>query len=983
MRDNTISKTISLFIFCLLFIPSIILAQSTGSIGGKVTDAKDGSPLPGAVVKIAGTQMGATTDENGEYVILNVDVGTYTVEASYIGYNNKSVTNVKVSVDKKTVVSFDLTMAGITTETIIIEDTRRSIDVNESGRIVESQQITNSGVRGVTNIAAKTAGVVQDERGGSLNIRGGRSNENIVIVDGIEMTNPLDGSSRAFVPNNLLKEIAVLTGGFGAEYGNVLSGVINVSTKSGSSTYSGSFEAITDEFTGRFIDTKSTGYNLYNLNFGGPIIPTPKLANVLNFYGSFERTFQRITIGSYILDKVPTIVPNGELKDNEAGTYSWNARLNINLSELQGSKIPINLRFGGTYNTNKSRVLYGSNVYGLRTLEDGTKIYAPNSGRNPISTTDDYQYFAKITANLASNFFFELQGNYMRSVAEQYDPVHGDHLTDYGDPYKNPELLNYYMSISSDSASAIQNARGKVLGLDPATAYLYRYYGSVIDAYQKTDVSYIGGKLDATWAILTKNAGDHEIKFGGEYKYHTLKRITINPGVTADISISDPMERWYGTNNARLKTYGYEIIDPISGMKIADGEDAKHPIMGGFYLRDKITFTDFNVNAGVRVDFFDVNTQVFKSITTDVVGTGPYSVANDDAFEQSKMKFYVSPRLGFSFPVTDKTIFVAQYGKMVQMPQLLLLYVNQATLRRFLSTSLQDVIENSSLQPTKVTSYEIGFKQQVGDYLNLGITAFYKESTDLIGAGRVQATADGKVPVGFVTYFNNDFAVSRGLDFYLSLRRINRLAVDVAYSLKYATGTGSDPYSKNSLANQSGEELPQYVYPLDYDQRHTGTINLDYRFGGSDDVPKGVLGAILKNLGANVLFSFNSGRPYTKTSLPTSSTGTTGDIFLSAKNETYTDWNFRVDLRVDKMVQLWKTNLDFYVYVINLLNSELVETVFPATGSPYFNGYLLTPSGASLYATNATFRKLYNERVQFFSNWGPPRQVRFGVNISF
>lgn len=982
MRDNTTRKTISLFIFCLLFIPTIIFAQSTGSIGGRVTDSKDGTPLLGAVVKIAGSQMGATTDDNGEFVILNVDVGAYTVEASYIGYNSQSISNVRVSVDKKTTLAFNLTATGITTEVVNIVDTRRSIDVNESGRIVESQQITNTGIRGVTNIAAKTAGVVQDERGGTINIRGGRGNENIVIVDGVEMTNPLDGSSRAFVPNNLLKEIAVLTGGFGAEYGNVLSGVINVSTKSGSSRYSGSFEAITDEFTGRYIDTKSTGYSLYNVNFGGPIIPTQKLASVFNFFGSFERSYQRITIGSWILDKVPTIVPNGDLKDNESGTYSWNGRLNFNLSELPGGKIPINLRFGGTYNTNKARVLYGSNVYGLRTLGDGSVIYQPNSGLNPIANTDDYQFFGRLTANISSNFFFELQGNYLRSVAEQYDPVHKDDLTSYGDPMQNPELLRYYLSISSDSASAIANARGKVLGLDPATAYLYRYYGSVIDAYQKTDISYVGGKLDATWAILTKKAGDHEIKFGGEYKYHTLKRITINPGATADISISDPMERWYGTNNARLKTYGYEIIDPISGVTIADGSDAKHPIMGGFYARDKITFADFNVNAGVRVDFFDVNTQVFKSITTDVTGTGPYSVANDNAFEQSKMKFYVSPRLGFSFPVTDKTIFVAQYGKMVQMPQLSLLYVNQATLRRFLSTSLQDVIENSSLQPTKVTSYEIGFKQQVGDYLNMGITAFYKESTDLIGAGRVQSTPDGLVPVGFVTYFNNDFAVSRGLDFYLSLRRINRLAVDIAYSLKYASGTGSDPTSKNSLANQSGEELPQYVYALDYDQRHTGTVNLDYRFG-SEDVPKGFLGDVLKNLGANLLFSFNSGRPYTKTSLPTASTGTTGDIFLSAKNETYTDWNFRVDLRVDKMVPVWKTNIDFYVYVINLLNTEIVETVFPATGNPYANGYLLTPSGASLYQTNAAFRKLYDQRVEFFSNWGPPRQVRFGVNVSF
>jgi hypothetical protein len=382
------------------------------------------------------------------------------------------------------------------------------------------------------------------------------------------------------------------------------------------------------------------------------------------------------------------------------------------------------------------------------------------------------------------------------------------------------------------------------------------------------------------------------------------------------------------------------------------------------------------------VDFFDVNDNVFKSLTTDI--TGPDGiVASSDDFVKSKMDFYVSPRLGFSFPITDKVIFVAQYGKMVQLPQLNLLYVNQATLQRFLSTSLQDIIENSSLKPSKLTQYEIGFKQQVGDIVNLGVTAFYKEATDLIGAGRIQATADGKIPVGFVTYLNNDFSISRGLDFYLSMRRWNRMSVDLAYTLSYASGTGSDPSSKTSLANDASQPLPLYVYPLNYDQRHTGSVNLDYRFGGDEDVPKGFLGKIIKNAGLNLLFSFNSGRPYTARTVATTTTGTSGDYVLSSKNELTMNWNFQVDLRVDKTIPIWKTNWNFYVYVINLLNTEIINAIFEGTGKPDDNGYLNTPSGASNYATDPTFAKLWPERIKFLSNWGAPRQVRFGVNISF
>jgi hypothetical protein len=213
------------------------------------------------------------------------------------------------------------------------------------------------------------------------------------------------------------------------------------------------------------------------------------------------------------------------------------------------------------------------------------------------------------------------------------------------------------------------------------------------------------------------------------------------------------------------------------------------------------------------------------------------------------------------------------------------------------------------------------------------------------------------------------------------MRRMYRIAIDVAYSLKYASGTGSDPFSKFTLANDSQQQLPNFVYPLDYDQRHTGSINVDYRFG-NEDVPNGFAGDILRNLGLNLLFTFNSGRPYTVTEVSQSSTGT-GGLALSAKNDVYSGWNFRLDLRLDKTVTLWKTNWNFYAYIINVLNTEIVESIFTGTGTPDDNGFLQTATGASRYANDPFFRQIWPERIKFFTNWGPPRQIRFGVNISF
>lgn len=971
MRDFKFYRIIPLLLFAFLILYSgNSYSQSTGSIGGSVVDAKDNSPLIGATVKLAGYNIGAVTDDNGNFIILNVDVGTYTVEASYIGYDTKKMTGVKVSVDQRTKLTFDLTVTGgIVTDVIIIEAERKGIDVEQSGRIIDDQQIKNSGTRGVNNIVSKTAGVIQDERGGSINIRGGRSNESIVIVDGVETTNPLDGSSRAFVPNSLMQEISVLTGGFGAEYGNVLSGVINVSTKSGSDKYTGSVEAITDEFSGRWLDAPIQGYNLYNVTFGGPLIPTKKLARVFNIFGSVERSFQRISINSWILSRLPTIVPDGKLKDNESGSYSYNGRFTINLKEIQNSKVPITLKLGATLNNSRSRVLSGLNILS-------------NSSRNQVFTSDDYQYFARISHDVSSNFFYELQASYNRTFTEQGDQFFGNNLFYYGDTNHVPGLNAYYQNIG------ITNAQGRTISSnDPNTALLFRLPNTVLDAYQKIDVSYIGAKLDATWALISKKFGEHEIKIGGEYKYATLKRLTVNPVILSDLTIGNPIDRWYGTNNGRLKSFGYAITDDPTGTVIATGDDAKHPITGGFYIRDKVNFSDFNFNGGVRVDFLDANTEVLRDLRHDLVGPDGI-LATDDDFVQSEMKFYVSPRLGFSFPITDKTIFHTQYGKMVQMPQLNLLYVSRATLQRFFSTSLQDVIENSALKPTKLTSYEIGLKHQVSDIIDLGLTVFYKESTDLLGAARISATPDGKVPVGFVAYDNTDFAISRGFDFYLHLRRTNRLAIDFAYTLAYATGTGSDAFSKTSLANNSAEQLPLFVYALDYDQRHTGALNLDYRFG-ENDVPKGFMGHVLKNLGLNFDFSFHSGRPYTKRDVSQTATGFSGNYIYSSKNELYTDWNFRLDMKIDKTVNFMKTSWNFYIYVINVLDTKIINDIFEGTGLPDDNGYLQTPTGASTWASNANFRKYWPDRVKFLtnwgngSNWGPPRQVRFGLNISF
>jgi outer membrane receptor protein involved in Fe transport len=956
-QSNFKIGSISLILLVINILSIQVFSQTTGSISGKVIDITDKSPLQGAVIKIEGTTLGAIADDFGEYVILNIEVGTYNVSASSFDYHTKVQNDVKISVDQRVKLDFELEAAfGLSTDTISIVAKRTTFE-NESGRTITSEQVINSGIRGIQNIIALSTGVVQDERGQAINIRGGREDENLIIVDGVATTNPLDGSSTAYVPNSLLQEISVYTGGFGAEYGNVLSGVINITTRGGSSTYTGSMEAITDELSGDWIKTTSQGYNLYNISFGGPIIPVEKLARVINFYGGVEKQFLKVNNPSWIADK---LFSDGIIPNYTQNLWSYNFRLNVNLNEIEDSYIPFMIRSGYSQTDKHFRNFIQSYM-------------KTNSYRNPVTLENDRQIYGRLIHNVSSNFFYELQGNYYRSQSEFGDPFLMDNWFAYGDTNSIPGLTQ----------------QGSRLGTDPNTSNVFFRTNRVNNFYDKTDISYIGAKLDATYALITQKTGNHEFKFGGEYRYHTLRKVQLSPVALANNPITgfdsltgapvyqlDPVKLFYG-REVLLKSYGYEILDQY-GNAIVSGIDLqpRNPIVASAFFRDKMDFGNFSVNAGIRMDYLDVNTEVVKDLR-NLTGNDGVLLSNDD-FEQSKANITFSPRLGFSFPVTEDIIFIANYGRFIQLPQLQLLYTPREYFRNFFSNSVQNVLENSSLTPERLTSYEVGYKQQINENISYGITAFYKETRDQIGTGRIASSPT--VPVAYAVFENSDFSIARGLEFYLNMRRLNRAAVDIAYTLSYASGVGSDPFSKFSLANNPDGEFPKFLFASDFDQRHTGSVNIDYRFG-NQDVPQGFLGEVLRNSGMNILFSFNSGRPYTKRTLPRNPfTSETENTALSPKNILYTDWNTRLDLRIDKTVPVWKTNWNFYVYVINLFNSEIINKVYGATGRPDDNGYLNTPTGV---VSSDLYKENFYDRIRDITNWGPPRQVRFGIKVNF
>ncbi|MCH7976111.1 MAG: carboxypeptidase-like regulatory domain-containing protein, partial [Bacteroidetes bacterium] len=239
------------------------MAQGTGTLAGRVTDAADGQGLPGANVVIEGTSLGAATDLDGNYRIIGVPTAQYDVTARFIGYEQTTELGVEINSGYTRRIDFELQDASVELGGIEIVYERPLIQADAIGapRYISGDEIQNLPVRGVANVAAIQSGVVSDDNSDNLFIRGGREQEVQYYVDGVKVSGPLA------VNQNAIQEQEMLIGSIPARYGDVQSGVISITTRTGRDRFFGSAELITSE------GLDSYGYNLGSLSLGGPIVP--------------------------------------------------------------------------------------------------------------------------------------------------------------------------------------------------------------------------------------------------------------------------------------------------------------------------------------------------------------------------------------------------------------------------------------------------------------------------------------------------------------------------------------------------------------------------------------------------------------------------------------------------------------------------------------------------------------------------------------
>jgi outer membrane receptor protein involved in Fe transport len=960
-------------------------AGTSGKLVGRVMDEKK-QPLVGVNIRLEGLRLGAASDESGNYFIIGIPAGTYTVRANLLGQAPYVAENVQIAPDFTTTLNVTLRTEAVQLAEVRVEAERPLLQKDATGttRFISSADMQKLPTRGYRDAVAQQTGVVnfrlnidnEAQNSPTLIVRGGRPNETAYYVDGFSQQDPLTGTSNTSISSNAIEEVVVLTGGFNPEYGRVMSGAVNVITREGTKKYSGALESVTDVLAGSWVGAPKTDYNVYDASFGGPVLPGKEN---LTFYVSGERRWQG--------DRSAAFMPNVFKNDLES-------------RGLSGSRLPSNSSSGYTFQGKLNwqptdRLTFKAG--GLGSQEDWRQFlgsYLFDLAHAPRYLDRSQSYFGSGNFVQSKKTFFNLAVNYNMTERKRGDGVAFDNLS--------PQ---YATANDADSGQVILSQGGELVTpggyfrttnprFDLAIPQFWSN-GHVWDDYLQRRSEYIG----IQGAVSSQVNAYHQVKAGGDFQYHTLRRYNhyfpvqlggdtpnlvdydgygYNQGVTyKDVMIRDITD---GDTTYRST----RVVDKVLLSESNSGRDgAKHPKVWSLYVQDKFEREGVVINGGLRYDHLNVDTPALRSdlrpLDPDTTGSSTL-----DATDLVKNKTYsrLSPRLGVAFPVTAMTVLRFNYGQFYQQPNLQDLYVSYRFLQHKIANGGYFVgFGNPNLRPERTTAYEVGVAHQIGDNARLDATAYFKDVKDLVEIATIPS-----FPNQFSSYRNRDFATIKGVDIGFKMRPINHISTDISYSLSYAQGTGSVSNSQGNIA-WTAAQPPKMTSPLDFDQRHKLAVSLGYSLGKGEGPLVGGF-RMFENLGVNLLYNVASGTPYTPTkvfnevSLAAVSTEPEGPI-----NSRYGPWTSNLDVKATKGFKAAGLTFEAYAWVLNLLDTRNAVNVYGSSGSAASTGWLNTADGQTYVQTAADAGRdgqlLYDLAQNNPNLYTNPRLVRFGLRTNF
>ncbi len=863
------------------------------TIKGRIFDAESGESMPYTNVFIAGTNIGTMAFTDGFYIIKGLRPGTYTVRASYISYT-VGETTVTVGPGEILNLNFHLKVHAIMAEPFEVAAERALIEVDRTGsaHFISSKQMDAMPLDQVVDMIAQQPGVTLQDN--EIHIRGGRADDTMFVVDGVSVNDPLAGGGYGYqIDPSIINEIQVLTGGFNAEYGQAVSGVVNVTTKEGS-----------DRFEGK---------------------------------ASFKRDYLWNTVNKH------------EDRDWRKLT-DYNESNNIDIFKLSmsgpdpisGALDKLGLHLPGT------QYMLASGTMDIR---DGfLPIYSrQNRLESPVYTQDfwsprqsnDWNGLLKWTWNITTSHKISINNSRHISISQGFGlPGEGyprpflDNLDQYL-VFTNENILNqlFYRQVLNDNSwleltlgRNFNRQHSNVNGNDDFTTYDHinappipssQAFGSADRWHDHYSESYT-----AKGAYSFMGAGNNTFKTGFDLSYTEMQLVDLQS------SLGSP---------------------PPGKLGIKEDIFTAHPITGDAFFQDTLDYHGMIVNAGIRTDLWAPGREVenvmdhYDDYLFVYEDMAKEFKDNTIGFMGRRWKMRISPRLGVSFPVTERDKFFFNYGHFSQWPRFAYVYPQLETQT---ATEVQ-LLGNPNLDPKVTVEYETGIQHEFGGLWSMGVTFYNRDIYDYaksVSLGSVDIGADetpdpndtGTVTIQPVRYFNGDSARSLGVELSVIKRTTRWLSGSGSLELQRTTGTNSNAdeaylqaiYEESYTPTASIGGLTRS--PLIWDKPWTVSVNLDFTVMEKDR-PEIFGWRLPPNWSVNLLARAEAGQRFT----PRFYNGP-GDYVYGDFNSETGPYKSTINLRLNKFWEVGShRKLTMYLEARNILNHKNYRRINPWTGDGY------------------------------------------------
>jgi outer membrane receptor protein involved in Fe transport len=1012
-----IQRVTRLTMILLIGLSLSALGQEKAKIAGRVTDAATKEPLPSVNVTIEGTTYGAASDANGDYFIINLAPGTYTVVASMIGYSKVRVENVAVNTGRTTLINIELNSKSIIADEVIVVARRPVIqqDISNSQEVAYGKDIvalpTVVDIRGFVALQAGVEG---------LSVRGGSIDQTSVMIDGSVVVDPTTNQPYTSIPLAAVQEVSVIKGGFNAEYGNIRSGLINITTKDGEKS--------------RYRFSVDYRYSPAHQKHFGPSIFSPdsywlrpyfdpqvaftgtqnwpewmrqqypegfqgwnKWAQENSQWGVTPQQAQQIFMWTHTVSAKPDwgIAGSealGQKQRTEGKKPDWNGEASLSGPLPMVSEYLGDLTFFASYKANNS-------YYSV-----------PFTRENNLQ--QDYQL--KMVSHISNEMKISLQSIYSEQKGVNYnlgDGVDGSFMGENSALYQANYRNSYYFWQSSFSPLDLYRS---VISLNfehvlsPSTFYSFKIAAGT-DNYKAN--GYLDDRNPAILITIGK-LGLNEIPwgwtgdpfqqmvdqpdrrtFGGDnggmiwdrtrartlnLKLDFFSQLTATHGIKSGLEVN--FTSMY-VDRAKYKSRSKEEVETLPPP--SDWFSLQYnafPVLGSFYLQDKIELEGMIANLGLRADYFNTNTiNYFIDPFSRYYGQ-QYAKVFTDSIPQAEVKGLVklSPRIGIAFPISEDAKLFFNYGHFYSYPMSTDLYGQLRGQNQVITK-----VGNPAAVLPKTVAYELGVEINLSNIYLLTLTGYYKDVTDQLTS--VKYVSSGSI--SYNTVQNQNIADIRGLELKLEKRlgEWYRGWVNFTYMSTNNGDLGRGTYY------QEDERNVREGY-LNYDASYRKPVPQPYARASMEFFTSPSMGSLWGNWYLTFLPSWKSGSysSYSPTGL---------DLPEFANNIHWPDyWN--VDMRVTKDVNLLGLDWSFYLEATNIFNfKNFNQSTYYGFSDSYDRDFYLRSlhlplySGATYQAAGLTAgddkvgelrsdaKPYINDPNLTHSLWGITREITFGVRI--